>query len=148
MIREITKADRNTYLLFAQSFYSLGAVAHPIPRNHFVTTFDHLMESDTYAKGYIIEHLDKPVGYALTAKTFSQEAGGFVIWIEELFILPAYRGKGLATEFFSFIKRNVEPNIARIRLEVTEDNMNAIHLYERQGFEFLPYKQMIKEIKK
>ena len=146
MIREITKADRNTYLLFAQSFYTLGAVAHPIPRSHLLATFDHLMESDTYAKAYIIEYAGKPVGYALTAKTFSQEAGGFVVWIEELFILPAYRGKGLATEFFAFVKQNIEPEVARIRLEVTEQNKQAISLYEKNGFEFLPYLQMIKDI--
>ncbi len=147
MIREITKADRNTYLLFAQSFYSLGAVAHPIPRSHLIATFDHLMESDTYAKAYMIEYADKPVGYALTAKTFSQEAGGYVVWIEELFILPAYRDKGLATEFFAYVKQNIEPNVARLRLEVTEDNQGAIRLYQRHGFDYLPYKQMIKDIK-
>ena len=146
MIREITKADRNLYLLFAQAFYSLGAVAHPIPRSHLLATFDHLMENDTYAKAYIIEFNQKPVGYALTAKTFSQEAGGFVIWIEELFILPEYRGKGLGTEFFQFVKKHIEPTVARIRLEVTEENREAIALYEKQGFEFLPYKQMVKDL--
>ncbi len=145
MIREITKADRNTYLLFAQSFYSLGAVAHPIPRSHLVATFDHLMESDTYAKAYMIEYAGKAAGYALTAKTFSQEAGGYVVWIEELFISPTYRGKGLATEFLTFVKQNIEPTVARVRLEVTEHNQNAIRLYQKFGFEFLPYQQMIKE---
>lgn len=146
MIREITKADRNTYLLFAQAFYSLGAVAHPIPRRHLVATFDHLMETDTYAKGYIIEQNGKSVGYALTAKTFSQEAGGYVAWIEELFILPEYRGKGLGSEFFAYVKQHIEPTVARIRLEVTEDNRGAIDLYRKQGFEFLPYQQMIKDL--
>ena len=145
MIREITKADRNTYLLFAQSFYSLGAVAHPIPRSHLVATFDHLMESDTYAKAYIIEYAGKAAGYALTAKTFSQEAGGYVVWIEELFISPAYRGKGLATEFLTFVKQHIQPTVARIRLEVTESNQDAIRLYQKFGFEFLPYQQMINE---
>jgi GNAT superfamily N-acetyltransferase len=120
-------------------------VAHPIPRSHLVATFDHLMESDTYAKAYIIEYAGKAAGYALTAKTFSQEAGGYVVWIEELFISPAYRGKGLATEFLTFVKQNIEPTVARVRLEVTEHNQDAIRLYQKFGFEFLPYQQMIKE---
>ena len=146
MIRDITKADRNLYLLFAQAFYSMGAVAHPIPRSHLVATFEQLMESDTYAKAYMIESCGKPVGYALTAKTFSQEAGGYVVWIEELFILPEHRHKGLATEFFKFVKETIEPTVARVRLEVTEHNKEAISLYEKQGFTFLNYKQMVKDL--
>jgi GNAT superfamily N-acetyltransferase len=105
------------------------------------------MESDTYAKGYIMELGGKPVGYALTAKTFSQEAGGLVVWIEELFVLPQYRDKGLATEFFAYLKQNVEPHVARLRLEVSPENAAAMRLYERMGFEKLPYEQMVKEIK-
>jgi ribosomal protein S18 acetylase RimI-like enzyme len=148
MIRQITKSDRNTFLIFAKAFYSSSAVAHTIPQSHHLKTFEQLMESDTYAQCYMIEQLGKPVGYALTAKTFSQEAGGMVVWIEELFILPQYRDKGLATEFFTFLKQNVEPHVARLRLEVSPDNADALRLYERLGFEELPYKQMVKEIKK
>ena len=34
-------------------------------------------------------------GYALLAKTFSQEAGGLVVWLDEMYVRPAYRSKGL-----------------------------------------------------
>ena len=94
----------------------------------------------------MIESFGKPVGYALTAKTYSQEAGRFVVWIEELFILPEHRHKGLATEFFQFVKETIEPTVARVRLEVTENNKEAIALYEKQGFTFLNYKQMVKDL--
>ncbi len=145
MIRPITKSDRNTYLIFAKAYFSSEAVNHTIPHSHFVKTFEQLMESDTYAQGYILESDGKPVGYALTAKTYSQEAGGMVIWIEELFVLPAFRGKGLGTEFLTYLKQHAEPNTARFRLEVTPENQSAIHFYERMGFRSLPYSQMIQE---
>ena len=145
MIRPITKADRNTFLIFAKAFYASEAVAHTVPQSHHLKTFEQLMENDTYARGYMIETAGKPVGYALTAKTFSQEAGGMVVWIEELFILPQYRGKGLGTEFFKYVKETIEPHVARVRLEVEPDNAAAIRLYQRMGFENLPYRQMVKE---
>ena len=146
MIRPITKADRNTFIIFSKAFYSSTAVCHTIPQAYHLKTFEHLMESNTYAQGYIIEYANKPVGYALTAKTFSQEAGGYVIWIEELFILPPYRNKGLGTEFFQFVKQHLEPPVARIRLEVGPTNTAAIRLYEKMGFQVLPYTQMTKEL--
>ena len=39
-------------------------------------TFNELMNSETYAQCYIFEKDEKRAGYALLAKTFSQEAGG------------------------------------------------------------------------
>ena len=146
MIRPIAKEDKNIFLILAKAFYSSPAVAHTVPTKHHVITFDQLMTDNTYAQGYMIEYNGKVVGYALTAKTFSQEAGGLVIWLEELFILPEYRNKGLGKEFFGFMKETIEPHVARIRLEVEPDNTDAIRLYEQMGFESLPYLQMVKEL--
>ena len=51
------------------------------------------------------------------------------------------RSKGLATEFFTYLKGQKE--IARLRIEVEDDNEGAKRLYERMGFHLLPYLQMI-----
>lgn len=147
MIRPITKEDKNIFLILAKAFYSSPAVAHTIPTAHHTATFDQLMKDSTYAECFMIEYGGKVVGYALLAKTFSQEAGGLVVWIEELFILPEYRNKGLGKEFFSFMKETYEPHVARLRLEVEPENTNAIRLYKEMGFDILPYNQMVKECK-
>lgn len=147
MIRPITKEDKNIFLILAKAFYSSPAVAHTVPTKHHLITFEQLMKDNTYAECYMMEYSGKVVGYALLAKTFSQEAGGLVVWIEELFLLPEYRNKGLGTEFFQFVKETIEPNVARVRLEVEPDNTDAIRLYKQMGFEVLPYRQMVKECK-
>ncbi len=147
MIRPITAQDKNIFLILAKAFYASSAVAHSVPTKHHTITFEQLMKDQTYAQCYMIETNQKVVGYALLAKTFSQEAGGLVVWIEELFLLPEYRNKGLGTEFFHFVQKNIEPHIARIRLEVEPDNKDAIRLYKQMGFDILPYQQMVKECK-
>ena len=48
---------------------------------------------------------------------------------------------------FAFIKNNIEPQCARLRLEVEDDNIKAKKLYASLGFEMLEYRQMIKELK-
>ncbi len=142
MIRPITKKDRELYLTLAEEFYSSPAVLHAVPREYFTRTFDEMTRSSDYTQGYILCDGDSPVGYGLLAKTYSQEAGGKVIWIEELYVREGARGKGLGKEFFAFANTL---GAKRLRLEVEPDNERAIALYHALGFQPLTYLQYIKE---
>lgn len=144
-MRKITSADKELYLFLADEFYHSEAVLHPIPLKNIENTFNEMITSDTYAIGYILEFDGKDAGYALLAKTFSQESGGYAIWLEELYVLPEFRGKGIGSDFIKFLSSEFEENISRIRLEVEEDNFGAIELYKRLGFAPLEYKQMVKD---
>lgn len=145
MIRKIGLEDRQKYIDMVETFYQSDAVFKPIPRKHIEDTFDELMNSDTYASAYIIEWEGNVAGYALMAKTFSQEAGGMVLWIEELYIKPEYRRNGLGKEFFAFLEKVTEGKYSRLRLEVEDYNKAAVELYHKKGFSELPYMQMIRD---
>ena len=141
MFRKITENDRELYYHYVDIFYHTDAVNAPVPEENYRITFDEMMRSDDYVTGYIFECEDKPCGFALLSKTFSQEAGGVSVTIEEIYIDPEYRSRGLATEFFQWLKS--QPGIMRLRIEVEDDNEGAKRLYERMGFELLPYLQMV-----
>lgn len=142
MIRKIEAQDKDFFLTMTKAFYESDAVCYRIPESYRIDTFEELMRSDTYAQGFIFEEEGKPVGYALCAKTWSMEAGGIVLWIDELMILPEYRNRGLTTEFFSYIQETVPA--ARYRLETEPENEDAVRLYKRMGYEFCPYVQWMK----
>lgn len=141
MFRRITENDWELYRKYADAFYHTDAVNAPVPTENYRVTFDEMMKCDTYVRGYIFEYESVPCGFALLSKTFSQEAGGISITIEEIYIEPEYRSKGLATEFFEWLKS--ESCAMRLRLEVEDYNKGAMRLYERMGFELLPYLQMV-----
>ena len=143
MIRKITRFDRQEYLSMAKEFYASDAVLHNISEDNLTAAFEEMMRSDVYAEGFILESEKETAGYGLIAKTFSQEAGGMVVWLEELYLKPQYRSRGLGQEYFRYIMEHYEA--ARFRLEVEEDNTRAKSLYHRLGFEMLDYLQMIKE---
>ena len=145
MIRKMTESDRDLYIEMAEEFYHSDAVLHPIPRAHFEKTAEEALKSGTYAEIYLLEYEGKTAGYGLTARTFSQEAGGQVLWIEELYLREAFRSRGLGREFFSYLEENNKGVLSRLRLEVEADNTRAISLYERLGYEVLDYVQMIKD---
>ena len=146
MIRKIKKADKSFYLDMAKKFYCSDAVDHNIPETHINNTFNELMRSDKYLVGYFMEYENNIAGYALLAKMFSQEAGGIVLWIDELYVKPEYRCHGLGHEFFSYFNYNITDKVKRIRLEVENSNQKAISLYKRLGLKELPYSQMIKDL--
>lgn len=100
MVRKITQHDKTLYLTLAQQFYHSDAVLHPVATENLIASFEEMMRSACYLEGYFIEYGQETAGFALIAKTFSQEVGGMVIWIEELFILPQYRCAGLGRTFF------------------------------------------------
>ena len=146
MIREMRREDRQLFLDMTEEFYASEAVLHPIPESFRVAAWEEMMRSDCYVKGYILESENQPAGYAQLSFTFSQEAGGKVAWLEELYVREAFRGHGLGKEFFAFVKSQIEPAVARVRLEVEPENERARKLYQAMGYRELPYLQMIKEL--
>lgn len=146
MIREIREDDFQMYMELTKEFYESDATDHPVPESYREATWKELMRSREYASAYILEFGDEVAGYGLMSYTFSQEAGGMVAWIEEVYIRPRYRGRGLGREFFSYVDAVIAPKVMRLRLEVEPDNVRAKKLYRELGYKELPYEQMLKEV--
>lgn len=144
MIRRITSADRETYLQMAHDFYHSEAVLHPVPDAYLVRSFDEMMRSEDYLLGLIFECAGRIAGYALLVKCYSQEAGGPAVWIDEIYVLPEFRNRGLGHEFFAQL-RSIAP-AARYRLEIEPDNARAEQLYRSMGFDVLGYKQLVMDL--
>lgn len=146
MIRKFVPEDREDYIRFSTEFYNSSAVDKTVPKEHFEQGFDEMMRSDVYVQGYMLVCDGNNVGYCVTMKTYSVEAGGITIWIDELFVLEEYRSKGLGRELFKYIEENGDKKLRRIRLEVELENGRAISLYKKMGFEPAPYDGMWKTI--
>lgn len=145
LIRRPEPRDKKEYLAMSEEFYATDAVLHPVPKRNFERTFDLLLTGSRYADAYLVEEDGKAVGYALLAFTWSNEAGGMVVWGEELYIRPQYRGKGIGNAVIARIFKDYGNKAVRFRLETEDSNTGARKLYRRIGFRDLPYRQMILE---
>lgn len=146
-IRKLTAGDRETYFALANEFYHSEAVLHPVPQANIDATFRELMRDGAYLEAQIIEWNEEIAGFALWAKTYSQEAGGMVLWLEELFLRPAFRSLGLGKKYMEWMLENRDASVKRFRLEIEEDNHNAKELYLQSGFKMLDYRQMYIDFK-
>ena len=146
IVRRVTERDREEFIRLSELFYHSSAVLHPVPREYHAALFDEAMRSDAYTEAFLLEEEGRAVGFGVIAKTFSREAGGMVLWLEELFLCENCRGRGYGRKFFDFIEKYArEKDFKRIRLEVEPENTRAQALYERLGYQHLPYLQMVKE---
>ena len=143
IFRKIKPEDVDAYVAMATDFYSSPAVLHSIPLKYIEHTAEAVLDGTPFADIYIFEKNGDAVGYGLLAFTHSQEAGGIVCWLEEIYVVPRERASGIGGAFIEFIKVNVPA--ARYRLEVEPDNGRVKSLYRRHGFEELGYESFVLE---
>ena len=141
-IRAITAADESAVLGLMREFYSSPAVFTDGSDEIFLADIRACLADSPYVEGYVFNVQTGVKGYAMLAKSFSTEFGKPCIWIEDLYISPEYRGKGLGSAFFRLIEEKYPDYL--FRLEVEEENEGAVKLYRKNGFTVLPYMEMKK----
>jgi len=146
IFRDFIKTDKQVYLKMSNAFYSTDAVDHVVPKEFFEYTFGKCCDINPYVRGLMIECEGKIAGYIILSFTYSNEVGGMVLLIEEVYVNPDFRGKGIISKFFAFLDEEYSGKVKRFRLEVTESNRHAIEIYERFGYKKLEYVQMIRDI--
>ena len=142
-IRLLDKPDEKFVIDLMREFYSSEAVSTNGSDEIFLRDINECTAGSPYAEGYVFEINGEIVGYAMLAKSFCTEFGKRAVWIEDIFVKKEYRGQKIGSQFIEYVTKKFDGYI--IRLEVEKDNQNAIALYEKYGFTYLPYSEMKKE---
>lgn len=86
----------------------------------------------------IAEWDGQPAGFALWFYTFSTFLGRHGIWLEDLFVRPAFRGKGVGKGLLvDLARRCVRENLGRFEWAVLDWNEPSIEFYRSQGAIFM-----------
>lgn len=94
-----------------------------------------LLEGSPYGAVYLIGPKRAPIGYVAITFTWSIEFGGLNAILDEIYLKPAVRGRGIASEVLNALSaRLFEAGVCAIDLEVDSDNAAARKLYTRAGF--------------
>ena len=85
---------------------------------------------------WLIYGNDRLAGYIALCRGFSIEFNGFDCFIDEFYLLPEFRGRGIGRQVLSAIRDKARAlDINAIHLEVARGNKQARRLYASAGFE-------------
>lgn len=100
---------------------------------------EHLFGSRVYAEVIIAEYAGQAVGFALFFHNYSTFLTQPGIYLEDLFVLPQYRGQGIGKAILSYLAAlAVERGCGRLEWSVLDWNEPAIAFYQRMGAAVLP----------
>lgn len=132
-IRLATTADSALILSFIQGLAEYEKLA-----NQVVATEQQLQETlfgdKPAAEVVIAEYQGQPAGFALFFHNYSTFLAQPGLYLEDLFVLPAFRGKNLGKLLLSYLaKLAVERGCGRFEWSVLDWNQPAIDFYQSQG---------------
>ncbi len=148
IIRNMISSDKDVFLDMSQDFYNSEATLHGFQKKLQAQNLEAFLDGSPYVRCLMLESESPsgaaPAGYALIAHSWSTEAGGPMIILEELYFIREARGKGGAKRFFQWFFEEYKDRAAGFRLEVAPDNAYVMDIYRKYGYEDLDYIQMIK----
>lgn len=79
------------------------------------------------------------VGFALGAATYSTFRCKPTLWLEDLFVMPEYRGRGIGKALLlAVIEKAKQEGAGRVDWTVLDWNAPSIEFYQRMGATILP----------
>jgi len=108
----------------------------PVRPGSILATLRALRREPCRGRAVVLEVAGQLSGYALLIAFWSNELGGDICEVDELFVVPERRSQGHGKSLFDAVSEgDLWPTpIAGIALGVTPDNVRARRLYERLGF--------------
>ncbi len=130
--------DAETLFQLIQALADYEKLSHQVTGS-VVQLKTHLFGDRPYASAILAEVNHTPAGFALFFYNYSTFLTKPGIYLEDLFVLPAYRRQGIATALLSYLaKRAVAEGCGRFEWSVLDWNEPAIAFYQRMGADILP----------
>ncbi len=100
---------------------------------------EHLFGTRPYAEAIVAEADSLIVGFALFFPNYSTFLTKPGIYLEDVFVLPAYRSQGIGKALLIYLgKLALERDVGRLEWSVLDWNQSAIDFYQTMGAKVLP----------
>jgi len=96
-------------------------------------TVEHLAFRPDKGEIILIQDGARYCGYSIVLFLWSNELDGDIIVVDELYVRPQFRSRGLGRSFFGWLESRF-PEAKAVELETTPANTRARELYQKLGF--------------
>ena len=131
--KEFTSTDIPDILLMMQQF---NAIDHyPFDEIERRQNLELLLQQPALGKLWLIFNGEILAGYTFLGFGFSFEFKGRDAFVDELFVLPEFQGKGIGKVAIDFIiDESTKLGIKALHLEAEHHNERGLRLYRQKGF--------------
>ncbi len=110
---------------------------------------ERMLHEPAHVSPFLLRRGDEIVGYMILVPFFSNEYGGFIGVVDELFVPAHLRQQGIGTRALALARQAAEARgWPRLTLEINPGNDRARALYEREAFTALTRVIMAATLKK
>jgi GNAT superfamily N-acetyltransferase len=96
----------------------------------------HFLVDKSLGQAYLVWQEDEVIGYIVLTLGYSLEYRGRDAFIDEFYIRPTHRGKGIGTQTLAFAESTCQGlGVQALHLEVDFENPDAQHFYHRVGYQ-------------
>lgn len=120
--RQFKTSDKKAVVELIKSLYREDPEGKLIFDEKINRTFNELTKHPDNGTIMIIEADSKIIGYNILINFWSNEHGGNILDIDELYIKSNYRGKGIGSKFIQYLIDNKFNNSVAVRLETMPSN--------------------------
>jgi ribosomal protein S18 acetylase RimI-like enzyme len=131
--REVTSADWPEIAAMMNDLYLEDPSVH-VSLSHFAPTLRQLTGDSQQGRIHVFTADNLICGYAVLIPFWSNEFGGNIVHIDEIYVKAAQREKGIAHRFFENLELTQPFSAVCFQLEVTPNNERAARLYRALGF--------------
>lgn len=133
MIRPATPADVPTIVALIRALAEYEKLSFEVVLDE-AKLREHLFGPRPYAEAIMAEVEGASVGFALFFHNYSTFEGKPGIYLEDLYVMPEYRGRGLGKALLvALAKLAVERDCGRVEWSVLDWNEPSIRFYESLG---------------
>lgn len=142
VFRPYKKSDSSSLYSMINKLYEEDPGYAKIDDSKISNTIHELTKHKEKGKIFIFKSEEKLIGYSILINYWSNEYGGNILVIDEIYILPKYRQKGYGKTFLKHLIKENNKTSKGIQLEVGKKNKKAYQLYKNFGFSEIDNKIM------
>ncbi|NVJ47914.1 MAG: GNAT family N-acetyltransferase [Cytophagia bacterium] len=132
--RKFTSSDKGVLAEMILGLYTEDPSDKIVDIKKIDRTFEALLNEPTRGTIMVFEKGDEIAGYSILINFWSNEFGGNILIIDELFVQKDFRSQGIASRFIQHLVATPFNDSVALQLEVTPDNHRALALYKSLGF--------------
>jgi ribosomal protein S18 acetylase RimI-like enzyme len=131
-MRRATSKDVPALVTLMAEFY--GESGYLLDRAHAEKAFDALLSDERLGHVWLMEDAGTTVGYVVLTLRFGMEYGGMMACLDDLYVVPACRNRGLSKAALSEIREFCKvAGVRAITVEVSCNNAPAQAVYRWLG---------------